>query len=87
MTPPPYPTPLVEIGPVRFLAIERSVAGSSQRGRVVGSSGGWRVASGEWRVASGGRIVARESEGRGPVVREKRQNEANSPMVLIIGIL
>ncbi len=37
---------LVEIG-------SRSVAGSSQRGRVVGGSGEWRVASGEWRVASG----------------------------------
>ncbi len=72
--------PLVEIGPVRFLAIGRSVAGSSQRGRVVGGSG-------EWRLASGGRIVASESEEREPVVREKRQNEANLPVVLIIGIL
>ncbi len=45
------------------------------------------MASGEWRVASGGRIVASEFEGREPVVREKRQNEANLPVVLIIGIL
>ena len=41
---------LVEIGPVRFLAIGRSVAVSSQRGRVVGGSGEWRVAGELWPV-------------------------------------
>ncbi len=38
-------------------------------------------------MASGGRIVASEYEGREPEVREKRQNEANLLVVLIIGIL
>ena len=72
--------PLGQIGPIRSFAIRLSVAGSSQRGRVVGGSC-------EWRVASGGRIVASESEEREPVVREKRQNEANLSVALMIGIL
>ena len=38
VTPPPYPTQLVGSGPVRSLAIRRSVAGSSQRGRVCGTT-------------------------------------------------
>ena len=79
--------PLVEIGPRSVFDNRRSVSCSRQRGRVVGGSGEWRVASGEWRVASGGRIVASESEGREPVVREKRQNEPNLPVALIIGRL
>jgi hypothetical protein len=37
--------------------------------------------------AWGERTVASESKGREPVVREKRQNKANLPVVLIIGIL
>src|SRR5271157_222331 len=52
----------------------QSVAGRSQRGRVVASSG-------EWRVASGGRIVATESELSELVVRaavsKKRQNKGH----------
>src|SRR5208337_4999252 len=63
-------------------------SGSSQRGRVCAQpdpaggagAGVGRKNSGQWSVAS-------ESEGREPVVREKRQNEANLPVVLIIGIL
>src|SRR5208337_3268646 len=57
-----------------------SVDGSSQRGKVVGGSGAWRV-------ARGGRTVASESEGREPTVLQKRQKEANLLVVLIIGIL
>ena len=47
------------------------------------------MASGEWRVAGELWPVnpTSESEGREPVVREKRQNEANLPVVLIIGRL
>jgi hypothetical protein len=65
-----------------------SVSGSSRRERVcahltllVGRVPTWgRKNSGQWLVVS-------EYERREPVVREKRQNEANLPVVLIIGIL
>ena len=39
------------------------------------------------RAAWGESIVASEVEGRELAVSEKRQNEANLPVVLIIGIL
>ncbi len=63
-------------------------------GRVVGGSGEWRVASKGRTVASGGRTVASgqwsvasECEAGEIGVMEKRQNEANLPVVLIICIL
>src|SRR5208337_3636877 len=70
----------------------RSVSGSSQWGRVAArpdpaGSGGWRGGSGEWRGNSGLWSVPREAEGRELAAIEKRQNEANLPVVLIIGIL
>ncbi len=44
------------------------------------NSGQWHENSGQWSVAS-------ESEGKELVVIEKRQNEANLPVVLIIDTL
>ena len=48
------------------------------------ASGEWRVASGEWRVASGDGELwpvnpTSESEGREPVVREKRKTKRYRP--------
>src|SRR5208337_5588402 len=51
-------------GPVRSLPNRLSVSGSSQRGRVVGGSGEWRVASGEWRENCGQRIRTEEASGK-----------------------
>jgi hypothetical protein len=45
------------------------------------------VASGEWRENSGQWPVASECEAGEIGVIEKRQNEANLPVVLIIDIL
>ena len=47
------------------------------------------MADGVWRVNmdSDRWPMASESEGREPAVIEKRQNEANLPVVLIIDIL
>ena len=61
--------PLVEIGPRSVFDNRRSVSCSRQRGRVVGGSG-------EWRVASGGRIVASEVEQTKLAAIKKRQNKA-----------
>jgi hypothetical protein len=80
---------LVEIGSRSVfdtLTIRRLVDGSSQQGRVCArpdpaGPGGCR------RAAWGESIVASEVEGRELAVSEKRQNEANLPVVLIIGIL
>ena len=78
--------PLVEIGSPSVLT-RRSVSGSSQRGKVLGGSGGWRERSGQWHENSDQWPAANEIEEAETTVIEKRQNKANLPVVLTIGIL